>query len=733
MEYELFFYFGKNPFILSLRDKVMLGISGKTHPISTFATVLSQDRRTPKVIYCNKSQYSALQDIITNYNNGLKNEGKKPKYLCLRHNPHVGDGFGLMYEDTQSGALDEFETEFLQKNLKYPGLKLGFKLGVWGENVTLLQERFSTTKEMTEVTVDQLMGITQDLYQFKFKETYFFLKKDCCENPFTKRYSGESIDIEGLNRRCQWPEWVENGYQLKPHQIDGIRFLKYSKRGCIFDSTGVGKTIQAICAAIEDKCRKILIITIANDKVKWERNCHWWGLTTTLIEGNESGTKSAKILQWRADAPNTALQGYCKQWKKKPNVLETISTTLGIDIPQESHWDLVLKIKKDGDSHMHTLQWVDKVENTRWDTSADVTIINYDVLPSVKEKSVLWDGFDCVIVDECHKVKEANTIQSKTINKICNASARVYGLSATPIENNENMFNVLRNLGISIDTVIPMAKTPYSDSASMFDSFIKRYCAGWEMTKGGKKILIRGFERNGEKILNTNTAELANIIRSTYIRRTETDIEGFPQKTVFPLYVNLDGEGMKEYQAIIDGVAADPAYTDGVESLMENMRLRQFMSKKAIPTTCGFVKSIVDSGNRCVVFTHFMEEFDEMKMQFEALGVKCLWVNANSQKSWKKKDNFEIVDEFNSNMEYQVLFGNIETLGTAHNIPSANYCVVNSPDWANRNHTQGEGRIWRLNRVGDVFIVYPIFKGTIVETIFDRAEGKKSNFNILFA
>ena len=200
----------------------------------------------------------------------------------------------------------------------------------------------------------------------------------------------------------------------------------------------------------------------------------------------------------------------------------------------------------------------------------------------------------------------------------------------------------------------------------------------------------------------------------------------------------MDGGQKKEYEAIIQGVKDevknDKKYKGqkGVQQLVENGRLRQFMAMEAITPSLNYIKNKTEDGHRFIVFTHFKEEFDEFKKQVEEAGIKTLWVNANKQKTYNKMDNFEIVDLFNNDHSYSVIFGNIETLGTAHNIPSAMYSLVNSPDWANRNHEQGEGRNWRINRIGDVVTIYPIFKDTIVENVFDRAKGKKSNANILF-
>lgn len=660
-EHQLFTYFKDNRYIKELQDKYLQALAS-IEPIDKleFDYVLNTDKKT-KVIYCSKQYFSFYDDLLKSHNSDLSRRGIKPLKVILRYNQYMtGQGFGLVKDNID--CFTEEENEYLLYNFGFDGLVLdtGFKLQIWGNNINYLKEQFNVDAVPNEIKAEKLIGETSLFYHLKYRSSQFFLYKSGCEDLYKKLYKHIDIDVDMLNNMCTWDEWVEKGYSLKEHQVDGIKFILKNKKGCIFDTTGVGKSMQAICAAVVARPKKVLIVTIANDKVKWQRVCDWFGFSSTILEGGE----------------------------------------------------------KNNDLYLN---------------DSDVTIMNYDLFGYLDKKSkFLKRQFDFIIVDECHKVKEYSTKQSKAVREICNAPwvNYVVGLTATPIENNENVFHVFRNLGISLPNLIPSNEVGFGTFNAMFTSFLRDYCGMYEIVKNGNTIQVRGD--------NTKTEELCNYIKSKYIRRTHKDVEGFPKKTIFPIYIEMDGRQKKEYEAIIKGVKDEIKNDDkykgqkGIQQLVENSRLRQFMAMEAITPSLNYIKSKVEDGHRFIVFTHFKEEFDEFKRQLKEAGIKGLWVNANKQKTFEKRDNFEIVDLFNSDHSYSVILGNIETLGTAHNIPTAMYGLVNSPDWANRNHEQGEGRNWRINRIGDVVTVYPIFLDTIVEDVFKRAEGKKNNANVLF-
>lgn len=59
--------------------------------------------------------------------------------------------------------------------------------------------------------------------------------------------------------------------KLFQHQIEGIEFLKQTKRAILADEMGLGKTRQAIMAARESDSKGIIIVCPASLKINWER------------------------------------------------------------------------------------------------------------------------------------------------------------------------------------------------------------------------------------------------------------------------------------------------------------------------------------------------------------------------------------------------------------------------------------------------------------------------------
>ena len=178
--------------------------------------------------------------------------------------------------------------------------------------------------------------------------------------------------------------------ELFQHQIEGIEFLKKTKKALLADEMGMGKTRQAIVAA-RTSSQKTLVVCPASLKINWQR----------------------EILMVIPEASVYIADG-------EPYY------------PAETEW----------------------------------YIVNYDTLEKHWE-SILGFGFETIILDEAHYIKNTSSKRTKLATKLCGMAEQVYMLTGTPLLNRPlELFSLLRALqhplGINWMT------------------YIRRYCAAWQ-------------------------------------------------------------------------------------------------------------------------------------------------------------------------------------------------------------------------------------------------------------
>lgn len=88
------------------------------------------------------------------------------------------------------------------------------------------------------------------------------------------------------------------------------------------------------------------------------------------------------------------------------------------------------------------------LKQTEYDLSDwDVSYINYEKIS--RDKSILTKTFQCIILDEVHKIKGRTTNTSKRIKILTHKATYVWGLTGTPVANNyADIYNIYKNMDI---------------------------------------------------------------------------------------------------------------------------------------------------------------------------------------------------------------------------------------------------------------------------------------------
>lgn len=102
-----------------------------------------------------------------------------------------------------------------------------------------------------------------------------------------------------------FPESLDFPSDLRPYQIDGVRFLADNDNALLADDMGTGKTVQTTAAlrilAQKGKVRSALVVCPLAVLSSWERHILEWGrvLTCVAVRGN----KNERKLQWEGSRP----------------------------------------------------------------------------------------------------------------------------------------------------------------------------------------------------------------------------------------------------------------------------------------------------------------------------------------------------------------------------------------------------------------------------------------------
>ena len=364
------------------------------------------------------------------------------------------------------------------------------------------------------------------------------------------------------------------------------------------------------------------------------------------------------------------------------------------------------------------------IDGKIWD-KAKFTIINYDIL---KNFHTLGDGkkkkpsdvavvlnrqlanakYDLLIIDEAHNLKNNKSIRGEIMADLSVnfGIEKVWLLTGTPIANRPmDFFNLLKIIKA------PIAKN--------WVYFTTRYCEGrkfFRTLKNGAKRQI--WLTDGA----SNLDELASKTKNLMLRRLKTDVLDMPEKVITPFYHQLDKKAWARYDQLWDNYIEKrkeekkkgPIQRDLVELIL----LRKFIALEAIPETIEMVENALESGRKCIIFTSFTDELNELADHF---GKICVTHNG----PMTARDKQASVDAFQNNPAIKIFIGNVRSAGVGITLTEGTYVIFNSFDWVSGNNEQAEDRAYRIGQENDVNIVYQLFEDTVSTRMWETVRAKK--------
>lgn len=298
-------------------------------------------------------------------------------------------------------------------------------------------------------------------------------------------------------------------------------------------------------------------------------------------------------------------------------------------------------------------------------------LINKMAPDSSAMRRLLDLGFDAIICDEAHKIKDTNTLNYKIIARLARDIGVRILLTGTPYGKSL--------LGIwSQYFIVDFGKT-YGERFQEFRSrhFKDKGYFGpdWKVTMEGRKAIeAKLFDRA--------------------IRYSEAEIKDMPPKLYRELNFNLSADQQKQYN--------DAEEREGEFALLSNrsMLFRQICSGIIVSTGHIFknnpklkllqdlLESVVDE-HKVVIFHQFILESVLILGLLKKMKIKSCVLNGTSKDKYSEYKRFE-VDDSSRVMVAHPLSG-----GSSINMNVARYCVFFSNDHSPINRSQCEKRIHR--------------------------------------
>lgn len=306
--------------------------------------------------------------------------------------------------------------------------------------------------------------------------------------------------------------------------------------------------------------------------------------------------------------------------------------------------------------------------------------------------------YDLIIIDECHRMKELKTTWTKIIHKAFSGIPKKILLSGTVIKSRpEEFFSTL-------NFIMPEEWKNYHE-------FGVRYGAGYQDNFGWKY--------DGA----SNLEELFTRVSSYFLRRLKRDVlKELPPKTYLEIPLELDDKEYTEYQKLEKEVKKEIVNGKEIEKkesyLAKIHKLKMFTGRIKVKKIKELIEDIVESGEKVVIVSDYVELAKEIANQFEGISV----LHTGEMSDVEKQAS---VDKFQENNNIKVFSGMILASGVGITLTAASKLVVIGFPWTPADLEQIHDRIHRAGATSDTIEIITLYcQDTIDEDIMELLDDK---------
>lgn len=352
-----------------------------------------------------------------------------------------------------------------------------------------------------------------------------------------------------------------------------------------------------------------------------------------------------------------------------------------------------------------------------------IFIFNYEYFKSnnkrsieIKDSSLISMNYDCVFLDEGHKIKNKNS----QISKICKniVATCKFVVSGTPIQNNLlELWSIFEFIDPQILGNLLEFKSEYVDAI-----------------KGNNNRSIRMSQ------------ELKSIIDPYILRRLKSQVKSqLPSKKDKVLFTALTQIQNNLYFEILDMINTTKRFNDkslfrGIDllrkicnhpalvNLEENIASRYSPHNNLIESSCKLIalfnllEKWYSLKNRVLIFTQTIQMQDIIERAFKihnednSYEIKYLKMNGTMSQIDRKLT----VDKFNDDRRILCFLLTTKVGGLGLNLVGADRIIIYDPDWNPTIDSQAKERIYRYGQKQDVEIYRFICRNTVEEKIYQK-------------
>lgn len=337
----------------------------------------------------------------------------------------------------------------------------------------------------------------------------------------------------------------------------------------------------------------------------------------------------------------------------------------------------------------------------------NVWIVNYDILTKhLPQLSKI--RFDCLVGDECQYIKSTGALRTKAFRMISRDIPKIVLLSGTPLLSRPSELFSLLNI---ID------KNVWNN----WYDFARRYCA-MHRTRWG-------VDTSGA----SNTEELHKRIKRYFIRRDKTEVlKELPPKTFITTPVQLDKKSSSEYDAAASDFADYLRQLGDEDNVSKSLAggkltqlnvLRQIGAMGKVGTAIELIESILESGEKVLVFCSFVAPLEAIRDHFSDKTVLLTGQTPVEERG-------AIVEKFQNNKDVTVFLGGIKSAGVGITLTAASNVIFIDYSWNPADHQQAQDRVHRPGQKAQSINIYQLFaRDTIDEDLKEILDNKQNIFD----
>ena len=377
--------------------------------------------------------------------------------------------------------------------------------------------------------------------------------------------------------------------------------------------------------------------------------------------------------------------------------------------PNSLKFNYFYEVEKFTNSKAHIINWK---KNKYTLEESKYIIINYDFFRnnnSVKKFENLNLGkIDCLILDECHRIKNPKSNIYKNFKAIftddifVNETPCKIFMSGTPMNNRAYELYTVMNQISPID--FPNKQFFYSE-----------YCG---MTYDPSQFGGYNFDSNA-----TNFEGLYHKISPYVFRVRKMDVlKDLPSKTYERIILELTTSEEKEYNNILDGVIDELSNKETVTNPMTIMlRLRQYLSILKVNNNdlIEFIDMLLEMGEKIVIMDYFKEGIEILHEKYKDISVLHYG-------DVSVEDRSKMVKQFqDKDSNIKMFLSTVQTGKEGLTLTSSSKIMILTQPYTVSENEQVVDRVHRISQTEKVNVYYPLFNNTIDFKVFNLVEDKK--------